>query len=66
MHYLLTFCRLLTQTEQDFARIAGAGLNWVRIAVPFWAIEVQEGEPFLAYVSWKCAYFPLLLSRSPS
>ena len=24
------------QTEQDFAQIAGAGLNWVRIPIPFY------------------------------
>lgn len=42
------------QTEQDFAAIAGAGLNWVRISVPYWAIEVWPGEPFLEGVCWKC------------
>ncbi|QRW00897.1 Cellulase (glycosyl hydrolase family 5 protein) [Ceratobasidium sp. AG-Ba] len=40
-------------TEQDFAQIAGAGLNWVRIPIAFWAIDVFPGEPFLAGVSWK-------------
>ncbi|TFK63908.1 glycoside hydrolase [Pluteus cervinus] len=40
-------------TEQDFADIAGAGLNWVRIPIGYWAIETQPGEPFLAQVSWK-------------
>ncbi|EMD38346.1 glycoside hydrolase family 5 protein [Gelatoporia subvermispora B] len=40
-------------TEQDFAEIAGAGLNWVRIPLPYWAIEVREGEPFLPQVAWK-------------
>ncbi|KAI6036772.1 exo-beta-1,3-glucanase [Pisolithus microcarpus] len=39
-------------TEQDFAEIAGAGLNFVRIPVPYWAIETREGEPFLPKVSW--------------
>ncbi|SCV67335.1 BQ2448_5981 [Microbotryum intermedium] len=39
-------------TEQDFAEIAGAGLNWVRIPIPWWVIEVWEGEPFLANVGW--------------
>ncbi|PCH38152.1 glycoside hydrolase family 5 protein [Wolfiporia cocos MD-104 SS10] len=39
-------------TEQDFAEIAGAGLNHVRIPLPYWAIETWEGEPFLARVSW--------------
>ncbi|QRW00896.1 Cellulase (glycosyl hydrolase family 5 protein) [Ceratobasidium sp. AG-Ba] len=40
-------------TEEDFAQIAGAGLNWVRIPIPFWAIEVYPGEPFLEGVVWK-------------
>ncbi|KAK7449688.1 hypothetical protein VKT23_013161 [Stygiomarasmius scandens] len=40
-------------TEQDFAEIAGAGLNYVRIALPYWAIEVRGDEPFLEGVAWK-------------
>jgi aryl-phospho-beta-D-glucosidase BglC (GH1 family) len=39
-------------TEQDFAQIAGAGLNYVRIGLPFWAIETRGSEPFLANVAW--------------
>ncbi|CAE7183324.1 unnamed protein product [Rhizoctonia solani] len=39
--------------EEDFAQIAAAGLNWVRIAIPYWAIEVAPGEPFLEGVAWK-------------
>ncbi|KAH8794617.1 glycoside hydrolase family 5 protein [Flagelloscypha sp. PMI_526] len=39
-------------TEQDFARIAGAGLNWIRLPVPFWMIETWDGEPFLAKTAW--------------
>ncbi|KAI5122037.1 hypothetical protein M0805_006022 [Coniferiporia weirii] len=39
-------------TEQDFAQIAGAGLNFVRIPLPYWAIEVRGDEPFLAKTSW--------------
>jgi len=41
------------QTEQDIAEIAGAGLNWIRVPIPFWAIETWPGEPFLAKISWK-------------
>lgn len=41
------------QTEQDFAEIAGAGLNFVRIPLPYWAIETRSGEPFLAKTAWK-------------
>ncbi|KAJ2922815.1 hypothetical protein H1R20_g14280, partial [Candolleomyces eurysporus] len=40
-------------TEQDIAEIAGAGLNWVRLPVPFWAIETWPGEPFLEKTSWR-------------
>jgi len=40
-------------TEKDFADIAGAGLNWVRIPIGYWAIETMAGEPFLAGTSWK-------------
>lgn len=50
-------------TEQDIAEIAGAGLNWIRLPIPFWAIDVWDNvgvdsngtvvsEPFLARVSW--------------
>jgi aryl-phospho-beta-D-glucosidase BglC (GH1 family) len=42
-----------TQTERDFADIAAAGLNWVRIPIGYWAIETQGDEPFLEGVSWK-------------
>ncbi|KAF9461827.1 glycoside hydrolase superfamily [Collybia nuda] len=40
-------------TEQDIAEIAGAGLNWIRLPVPYWAVEILPGEPFLAKTSWK-------------
>ncbi|PWN30893.1 glycoside hydrolase [Jaminaea rosea] len=40
-------------TEQDFAMIAGAGLNWVRLPIGFWAFETISGEPYLAKVSWE-------------
>ncbi|KAI0250044.1 glycoside hydrolase superfamily [Lactifluus subvellereus] len=40
-------------TEQDIAEIAGAGLNWIRLPIPYWAIETWPGEPFLARVCWK-------------
>jgi glucan 1,3-beta-glucosidase len=43
------------QTEQDFAEIAGAGLNWVRLPIPFWAIDTWEPEPFLAKTAWTYA-----------
>ncbi|KAG9044880.1 hypothetical protein FS837_007377 [Tulasnella sp. UAMH 9824] len=40
-------------TEKDFAAIAGAGLNWVRLPIPFWAIQKYDNEPFLEGVAWK-------------
>jgi len=40
-------------TEEDIAQIAGAGLNWIRLPVPFWAIETYPGEPFLPKTSWR-------------
>lgn len=43
---------LCIKTEYDFARIAAAGLSWVRISLPYWAIETWSGEPFLEGVSW--------------
>ncbi|KAH9916675.1 glycoside hydrolase superfamily, partial [Fomitopsis serialis] len=49
-------------SEQDIAEIAGAGLTWVRMPIPFWAIEawsdvgVADGttvaEPFVARMCW--------------
>ena len=42
-------------TEQDIAEIAGAGLNWIRLPIPFWAIDVWPGEPFLPNVAWEYA-----------
>jgi aryl-phospho-beta-D-glucosidase BglC (GH1 family) len=39
-------------TERDIAEMAGAGLNWIRLPIPFWAIETWPGEPFLARTSW--------------
>lgn len=52
-------------TEEDIAEIAGAGLNWIRLPIPFWAIETWQdvgsdtpggppvAEPFLARVCWQ-------------
>ncbi|WVQ82333.1 hypothetical protein IAT38_004461 [Cryptococcus sp. DSM 104549] len=33
-------------TESDFAKIASAGLNHVRIPIGYWAYDVQDGEPY--------------------
>ncbi|ESK92046.1 exo-beta- -glucanase [Moniliophthora roreri MCA 2997] len=40
-------------TEKDFAEIAEAGMNYVRIPIPFWALEVRENEPYLPKTAWK-------------
>ncbi|KAL0946390.1 hypothetical protein HGRIS_012619 [Hohenbuehelia grisea] len=49
-------------TEEDIAEIAGAGLNWIRLPIPFWAVDIWNGteghspntnEPFFAKTSWK-------------
>lgn len=40
-------------TEEDFALIAGAGINWIRIPMGFWAIETIEGESFVEGLSWQ-------------
>ncbi|KAH9973194.1 glycoside hydrolase family 5 protein [Lactifluus volemus] len=34
-------------TERDFATIAAAGLNHVRVPIGYWAWDVQEGEPYI-------------------
>ncbi|KAH6871077.1 glycoside hydrolase superfamily [Coprinopsis sp. MPI-PUGE-AT-0042] len=39
-------------TERDFAEIAAAGLNYVRIPIGFWAVETRGDEPYLSGVSW--------------
>ncbi|KAI5120174.1 hypothetical protein M0805_008440 [Coniferiporia weirii] len=44
-------------TEQDIAQIAGAGLNWIRVPIPYWTVDkwttTNDTEPFLARTSWK-------------
>ncbi|KAF7378328.1 Glycoside hydrolase family 5 protein [Mycena sanguinolenta] len=51
-------------TERDFAEITAAGLNWVRVPIPFWAVSTWSNvgtdstgaivaEPFLEGVCWK-------------
>lgn len=39
-------------TERDFADIAAAGMNWIRLPVPFWIVETVEEEPYLEGVAW--------------
>ncbi|GAA6019696.1 hypothetical protein JCM10207_009231 [Rhodosporidiobolus poonsookiae] len=47
-------------TELDFIAIAAAGLTWIRLPVPYWAIstwtvagEERVDEPFLEGVAWE-------------
>lgn len=40
--------------------VAAAGFNFVRIPIGFWAIEKEEGEPFLQGVSWTLVHLFLL------
>ena len=51
-------------TEEDIANIAGAGLNWIRLPVPFWAISSWSNvgtddngnvvsEPYATGLCWK-------------
>ena len=51
------------QTEEDFAEMAGAGLNWVRLPIPFWAIETWGNEPFMARTCWQYILKALLWAR---
>jgi len=39
-----TFAALTRQVEDDFAAIAAAGLNWVRIALPFWCAALCQSH----------------------
>lgn len=59
--HALCMCKLnhlvAPQTEEDIAEIAGAGLNWVRLPIPFWTVQKWDNEPFLEKTSWKCVKF---------
>ncbi|KAF7332851.1 Glycoside hydrolase family 5 protein [Mycena venus] len=54
---------LAFQTEEDIVQIAGAGLNWVQVPIPFWAVRwsdvgqlgnrTSEAEPFIEGLCWK-------------
>ncbi|EMD31782.1 glycoside hydrolase family 5 protein, partial [Gelatoporia subvermispora B] len=50
-------------TEVDFAEIAAAGLNWIRLPVPYWAVETWPGEPFLAKTAWNYVLLALQWAR---
>ncbi|TNY20169.1 glycoside hydrolase superfamily, partial [Rhodotorula diobovata] len=40
-------------TERDLIAIAAAGLNWIRLPVPYWAVATWDDEPFLEKVAWE-------------
>ena len=40
-------------TEQDFADIANAGLDHVRIPYSYWAVTTYPGDPYLPKVAWR-------------
>ncbi|KAH7107767.1 glycoside hydrolase [Auriculariales sp. MPI-PUGE-AT-0066] len=50
-------------TEEDFAEVAGAGLNWIRLPIAFWAIETYADEPYLAKESWQWVLKALAWAR---
>ena len=43
------FC-LLTSFQEQNLPILSAGLNWIRVPLVFWAIEMLEGEPYLEMI----------------
>lgn len=54
------FC-LPVSFQEQISRLLGAGLNWIRVPLAFWAIETWEGEPYLEGTSWKSAFYPASL-----
>lgn len=53
LNYLYGCMLTRGQTEKDFADIAGAGLNYIRVPIGYWAIEKRSNEPYLQGVSWQ-------------
>lgn len=47
--------------QEQNSPILGAGLNWIRVPLAFWAIETWAGEPYLEGTSWKSAFYPTSL-----
>lgn len=43
--------------------IAGSGVSWIRLVIPFWAIETIEGEPFVEGVAWQYVLKALTWAR---
>jgi glucan 1,3-beta-glucosidase len=40
-------------SEEDFAEIAQAGLDHVRIQYSYWAVKTYDGDPYVAQISWR-------------
>ncbi|KAK6527214.1 hypothetical protein TWF281_010403 [Arthrobotrys megalospora] len=40
-------------TESDFAAIAAAGLDHIRIPFSYWAVEVFDDDPYVPQISWR-------------
>ena len=40
-------------TEDDFKKIADAGLDHVRLGFSYWAVEIYDGDPYLFRTSWR-------------
>ncbi|KAL4736835.1 glycoside hydrolase superfamily [Aspergillus similis] len=40
-------------TEQDFADMAEAGIDHVRIPFSYWAVNPRDDEPYVAKISWR-------------
>jgi glucan 1,3-beta-glucosidase len=40
-------------TEQDFAEIAEAGLDHVRIQYSYWAVKTYDGDPYVPKIAWR-------------
>ncbi|KAK6349303.1 hypothetical protein TWF730_010053 [Orbilia blumenaviensis] len=40
-------------TESDFAQIAAAGLDHIRIPFSYWAVETYPDDPYVPQISWR-------------
>ena len=40
-------------SESDFAEIAEAGLDHVRIQYSYWSVKTYDGDPYVAKISWR-------------
>ncbi|KAJ5720438.1 Exo-beta-1-3-glucanase [Penicillium malachiteum] len=40
-------------TEQDFAEIAEAGLDHVRLQYSYWAVKIYDNDPYVPKIAWR-------------